>query len=61
MPDHPGVPVYGFSLVLDPPPLMGMHKQVMKHGSNTVRVQETPGLTGMILMMLLILLDGMAI
>jgi hypothetical protein len=40
---------------------MDMHKQVMKHGSNTVRVQETPGLTGMILMMLLILLDGMAI
>jgi len=40
---------------------MDMHKQVMKHGSNTVRVQKTQGLTGMILMMLLILLDGTAI
>jgi len=40
---------------------MDMHKRVMKHGSNTVKAQEIQGLTGMILMMLLILLDGTAI
>jgi len=61
MPDHPEVAAYGFSLVFDLLPLMDMHKRVMKHGSNTVKAQEIRGLTGMILMMQLILLDGTAI
>jgi hypothetical protein len=61
MPDHPVVAVYGFSLVLDLLPLMGIHKQVMRHGRNTVRAQATEGLIGMISKIVLILLDGTAI
>jgi len=60
MPDRRAVPVYGFSLALDLPPPMDMHKQVTKHGSNTAKAQETQGLTGTILMMLSTLLDGTA-
>jgi len=58
MPDHHAVAVYGFSLVLALLPLLDIHKQVMRHGMNTVIAQATQGLIGMILRIALILLDG---
>jgi hypothetical protein len=58
MPDHPGVAVYGSSLVLVLPPPMGILRQVMRHGRNTKIAQATQGLIGMILRIVWILLDG---
>jgi hypothetical protein len=61
MSDHPAAVVCGFSPVPALPPLMDIHRLVMKHGQSTAIAQETEGPTEIISRMLLILWDGTAI